>query len=347
MDNKQREEFWNTLCSLKGIDQAEESKRLMEKIIWPRYLYRYRSVNMNNLDALRTNRLYFSTANYYDDPFDTFLHIDIERIKSEFEANFSSDDAISHLAEWLTKLVGHFDGQLPDGFLSAISDPNKLKDLYHNGLTTAFLSYALNLRNAIREATWSICFSESGINESLWLKYADQYKGFALIYDLANSENRRCGKMEKCKQCGILQYGTPLYPMYYSDMPYDATHFAKWVIGQNLSKITGIPLPRFLLDELGKISWEHERTTLIKKKCHEYDMEWRMITGCQMKPPVMMEWVPDGIILGLRMNQAEENLVVTLAKEAGIKNIYKSVIDKDNKLDAYPVSEIHLDRPAN
>lgn len=47
-----------------------------------------------------------------------------------------------------------------------------------------------------------------------------------------------------------------------------------------------------------------------------------MVTGCIMKPPVMMEWIPSGIILGLRMGVAEENLVVSMAKEAGIKNIY-------------------------
>ena len=71
------------------------------------------------------------------------------------------------------------------------------------------------------------------------------------------------------------------------------------------------------------------------KECHKYDEEWRMITGCIMKPPVMMEWVPSGIILGLRMDVAEENLVVSMAKEAGIKNIYKSDINAQNKLDAY------------
>ena len=46
--------------------------------------FRYRPVNLNSLEALRTNRLYFSSANYYDDPFDTFLHIDIDSIHQEF-----------------------------------------------------------------------------------------------------------------------------------------------------------------------------------------------------------------------------------------------------------------------
>ena len=63
-----------------------------------------------------------------------------------------------------------------------------------------------------------------------------------------------------------------------------------------------------------------------------------MITTCTVKPPVMMEWIPSGIILGLRMGEKEQNLVVSMAKEAGIKNIYRSVIDSKNKLIAEPVS---------
>ena len=56
-----------------------------------------------------------------------------------------------------------------------------------------------------------------------------------------------------------------------------------------------------------------------------------------MKPPVMMEWIPSGIILGLRMDASEENLVVSMAQEAGIKSIFKSYINAQNKLDAYPL----------
>ena len=54
-----------------------------------------------------------------------------------------------------------------------------------------------------------------------------------------------------------------------------------------------------------------------------------------MNPPIMREWIPAGIILGLNMGKNEENLVIELARSAGIQNIYKSYIDIDNKLNAY------------
>lgn len=178
---------------------------------------------------------------------------------------------------------------------------------------------------------------ERRVNEVLWLKYADQHRGFVQIYGLENNDNFLCGKQEKCANCGIKNYGTPLYPIYYSDTPYDATKFAKFVMLRKIAETTATQIPPELYAGMGSALWEQERTTLIKKECHKYDEEWRMITGCIMKPPVMMEWIPSGIILGLRMGVAEENLVVSMAKEAGIKNIYKSYINVQNKLDAYPL----------
>lgn len=342
MDNKQRKEFWDTLCSLEGNDIQNDKKLLRNKIIFPRYLYRYRDVTFNNLEALRTNYLYFSSANYYDDPFDTFLHIDIEKIRAEFESNFSNEENICRLANAMKSSTKNCTEQLPTESIELVTNPQKLKELYQNGLTNEFLSSALNLRNELRKNTWSICFCENGLNETLWLKYANQYKGFALIYDLNNTENFHCGKMDKCKNCGIFNYGTPLYPMYYSDKPYDATNFAKYIMMQIAAIQMNVQVPQPIMEEFGKIVWERERTTLIKKKCHQYDEEWRIIANCQMKPPIMMEWIPDGVILGLRMSQSEENLVTSLAKQAGIKNIYKSFIDKNNKLNAYLMPKEHM-----
>ena len=75
MNSQERESFWNTLISLPGEDIQAEYQQLYNTIKLPKYLYRYRPVNMKSLEVLRNNRLYFSSVNYYDDLFDTFLHI--------------------------------------------------------------------------------------------------------------------------------------------------------------------------------------------------------------------------------------------------------------------------------
>lgn len=92
MDHNDREQFWKTLCSLPGNDIVAEREQLFKSIKYPKLLFRYRPVSTKSLEALRTNKLYFSSANYYDDPFDTFLHIDISFRISLYIANFLGEN---------------------------------------------------------------------------------------------------------------------------------------------------------------------------------------------------------------------------------------------------------------
>lgn len=59
MNNKEREKFWKTLCSLKGVNIPEDEKILSETIIYPSKIYRYRPVSKRTLDALKNNELFF------------------------------------------------------------------------------------------------------------------------------------------------------------------------------------------------------------------------------------------------------------------------------------------------
>jgi len=334
MNHNEREEFWKVLCSLPGTDRVAEQEQLLKAIKYPKLLFRYRPVSIKSLEALRTNKLYFSSANYYDDPFDTFLHIDIERIRKAYLRAFQTQESTEIVVEGVKSIFGD---NLTEEQRTQLTAENVINAL-SNGLTEKLLGVALALRDEVKMDTWSVCFSEDGFNEVLWLKYADQHKGFVQIYDMENDDNYLCGKQEKCANCGIKNYGTPLYPIYYSDTPYDATNFAKFVMLRKIAETTKTQIPPELYAGMGSGLWEQERTTLIKKECHKYDAEWRMITGCIMKPPIMMEWIPSGIILGLRMDATEEKLVVSLAKEAGVKMIYKSYIDAKNRLNAEPIN---------
>lgn len=334
MNAQERETFWNTLCNLQGVDVEQDVDELKKTIIFPKYLFRYRSVSTGNLEALRTNKLYFSSANYYDDPFDTFLHIDIECIRQEFLSAFQTRESTEAVTEGVKELLGEMLTEKQRELFTV----DNVTSMLSNGLVESFLGSALALRDEVKKDSWSICFSENGFNEGLWLKYADQHKGFVQIYDLENEENYICGKQDKCQNCGIRMYGAALYPIYYSNEPYNATDFAKIIMLNKIGELYGAQIPQYLYKSFGDGMWERERTTLIKKKCHEYDGEWRMITNCRMKEQPAMEWIPSGIILGLRMGIKEENLVVSMAKEAGIKNIYKSCINSRNQLAVLPVT---------
>lgn len=200
--------------------------------------------------------------------------------------------------------------------------------------------YVLTLRSKIQDEILSICFSENGFNETLWLKYADMHKGFCLMYDLSDADNSHCGKLDKCVNCGVYKYGTRIYPVYYSNTPHDATNFAKFVMGQDMIQQLHVPLPDFMQEELKPLPWEVERNSLIKKECHKYDEEWRMLSNCKMNLPAMIECVPAGVIIGLRTPPVDKNLIISMAKEAGVKNIYQSYIDEKNRLNAYLLKDV-------
>ena len=144
MTCEERKKFWETLCSLPGQNKLAEQEQLLKTIKFPKYLYRYRPVNTNNLEALKTNRLYFSSANYYDDPFDTFLYIDIEAIKKEYLSIIQSDDNATVIMSEVKRI---FSGILKEDQLAQLNVEN-LRKAQTQGLVENFLRSALSLRDA-------------------------------------------------------------------------------------------------------------------------------------------------------------------------------------------------------
>ena len=65
-----------------------------------------------------------------------------------------------------------------------------------------------------------------------------------------------------------------------------------------------------------------------------------MIANCKMNLPATIEWVPAAVIIGLRTSTVDTNLIISMAKEAGIKKIYKSYIDEKSRLNRYSINVI-------
>ncbi len=104
MTTLDRQLFWDTLCSLGGEDITADQNKLKSTISYPQYIYRYRPVNLKTIDALQQNKLYFSNANYYDDPFDTLIHINFNTVNAAAKQFF--DD--QNLEEKLQQLSQYF-----------------------------------------------------------------------------------------------------------------------------------------------------------------------------------------------------------------------------------------------
>lgn len=326
MNSEERQAFWNTLCSLDGRDIQKDSQIIKKKIKYPKHLYRYRSVSLSSIDALQMNMLKYSHANYYDDPFDTLIHIDFEQINANARKALQGTELIQNLHN-MAKSIG-IDNELikkAEGLLETSSV---------DGLMTGIEAYLkTNIQSLLKQNLWSVCFSQSATNETMWLKYADQYKGFCLEYDLSDGSKLLCGKQSKCENCVVQNSGTSLYPVYYSNEGYDATAYAfNLTIAYIASHHLDNSISNAIIQSLPSGAWEQERITLIKAKCHEHDEEWRMILHGQATGKVMQEWIPSGIILGLRMEQEEKQILIRSAKMAGIEKCYETYINNQYKL---------------
>ena len=331
MDNKGREKFWNVLKELH--DKSESTISMLTDVSKrPATLCRFRPVSEHSLQQLQENKLFFSSSDHYDDPFDTYFYIDVDQMipvyeemrKSLFEGNKEFINILHQIAEFV--------GQRPEAFINMLStQPPNFAELKGQLMT---------VRNSIQRRLFSVCFCEDPYNETLWLKYAGNYSGFVQIYNLESLDTFLCGTMEICRDCNMARERPYIYPVYYSDFRYDATKYALgiWVM-EKIEKQNNMALKPLHTYVWNSLIWEIERISLIKKKCHENDQEWRMIRPAMYEQRSCIKMKPCKVIIGLRTPEYESRFIVSAAKIAGIQEIHKLYINDSNELDSKPISE--------
>lgn len=334
MNNNQRKVFWDKLCSLPGTNALEEAKDLFATIEYPKHIVRYRSVSTQSINAMQNNQLFFSKPACYDDPFDTFLHIDFEMIRRQLR---NTADQKETILTFLEKQCREW-GILTDEIRAKIQ---RVSDTPNETILDSFVHWMKgNIQPLVRHASRSICFAENELSEVMWMKYADQHGGFCLVFDLQDLQNMQCGKYDDCKSCDNYQNGFPLYPVYYSEERYDATEYAL----QLYVLASPAPVPEKFraasLNSFKPLTWESTKVSLIKSKCHEYDQEWRILSCSRQLEPKPLRWIPSGVVLGLRMSANDASIVIDAAKKAGIRHIYQAYIDDTGKLSKQEVSRM-------
>ena len=113
-----------------------------------------------------------------------------------------------------------------------------------------------------------------------------------------------CGTETACLNCISAKEHPYTYLGCYSDMMYDATKYALgiWLM-ERIEKQNNMALAPLHEYVKSSLMWEIERISLIKKKCHEYDQEWRMIRPAMFEQRSCVKMKPHKIIVGLRTPQ--------------------------------------------
>ena len=323
MNHKEREQFWNVLKETK--DTSPDSLAALNAVYTlPQWLCRFRTVSESSLQQLQDNKLYFSSADYYDDPFDTYFYVDYDKISN----NAAMLKTLVHGKQEDTLQIVHqmFPTVNASELLAALQSTTFNLDSLKNQF--------LGIRNLVHKQLYSICFCENPKNETLWLKYADNHRGFVLMYNPLNIDTFLCGKNSECAQCPMEKPRPNIYPVYYTNARYDATKFVLGALLQNSFPADLQQKVPWLMEVVKQsLQWESERISLIKKSCHEYDEEWRMICPFHSINRPCIKMKPTCVVLGLRMPEYKKRLVISAAQVAGISEIKEMFINDFDELD--------------
>lgn len=311
MTEQELENYWNTLLGLTGaMDKIDQERNtLLSTIKYPNSLFRFRSFSENSLEALEKNCMHFSSANFYDDPFDSYMQIDKCKIGENFKHSKNEQGFFEEI----------FRKRFPDVSIINIDFKSVFPDL------DSFMQKVDMLKDIFQSNLYSICFCENVENEVLWLKYAENHKGFVLEYSLCDNVLNKIWNS---------QLHANILPIYYSGDKFDAYDYAVYNLA--LFAVKDDPDIYNMLNYKA-IGWENTKISVIKKICHKYDMEWRIVPLYISPQRRSISWQPQSITIGLRTPEYKKQLIISAAKIAGISEFYQMIIDEHDEFVRIPL----------
>ncbi len=139
-------------------------------------LFRYRTITDHNVSALEKNRLFFSTPNNFNDPFDAYLFANVQQILNNvFESlEFGMEGYIENLKKTDSRLAF---------FMNQIwKSPCKEKKVeWFIGNIKSIIDI---IKDEIRKNTKIVCLSNVYNSMLMWSHYANDHQGYVLMYDI-------------------------------------------------------------------------------------------------------------------------------------------------------------------
>ena len=144
-------------------------------------LCRFRQINEQSLEAFSNDKLYFSIpAKSFNDPYDTLIYANPIVIMGRIYNNikYGMDDYIERLKKRDVKMAA---------YAELLNRSPKKGDLIEEFLSK-YDTLINRIQTDVRKNARVICFSERYDSMLMWSHYADQHKGFALVFDKESLE---------------------------------------------------------------------------------------------------------------------------------------------------------------
>lgn len=290
----------------------------------PERLYKYRSCYDKHISAFEKDELWLSTSDLFNDPFDTLIQYDEEKIRSAFDCVLQPDifDAmLKHIAAGgkMAEPVNHLvDSTEIDDLrvkaVDALANGRKFMPSEEQMIQLLIQreAYLTLLPKIAQRFSSAVCFSEKIDSILMWSHYSYNHTGFALGYDL------RPLLLPNEMNVG-------LYPVVYSDNRYNAEEFLLYLFGSLMQ----IPIKN--TDKMSSI-----KLLLYKSNEWQYEQEWRVIKSEVSNlfeghsEPIVLK--PNSIYYGCQISQENYKRLHEIALR---KNLEEHFMKLDNASDEY------------
>lgn len=286
----------------------------MSALLKENTLTRYRSCTLQNIENLKKDRLYYSTPANFNDPYDTLLYANYFRILGDVAENLNIG-----MENYLKRL------DEKDKFLASFGIAmwygNKKNDFLENFFQSIH-NAARELKESLRNNVKIICFSEDYLSMLMWSHYADNHKGFAIIYDrdiIINADNFTADNI-------VITKKPLLRPVNYVDQQLDLTEeLEEYVRAYRMKSLGDVKPPQCHL------SVEKLRTTLLEKSQDwSYEREWRVIPRhISLEKPSRLSYMrvrPKAVILGSQCEKNNQEQIMDICDKKRIR-VYKTEIN--------------------
>ena len=325
-------------------DKSSMIKELDDLVLHnlPSSLYKYRSCNIRNIEALSRNVTYGVPVSYMNDPMDGLVYIDKNKIVEFVKSTKCLPSSMDI----------YLDDDKRESILNAILNSSEedittiiTQNQQSEEELIAFIDKFIDDKiKELRDVSLISSFSETQYDNSMWAYYADNHSGFVIEYEPKSTRFDLCYNCsrynpEKCKQRAVRGL---LYPVIYQSERTDATMWLDAKLGELILKCTGLSDRVYNPDILF-----YDRICLIKDKKWAHEKEWRIVCypekQCEIGKPVeMITPTPKAIYYGVNISseslsmlrsviQALSSISPTPIKEYQMKINYS---DKDFELTA-------------
>ena len=269
--------------------------------IFDNSVFRYRSCTDSAVDAFKNDRLYFSTPNHFNDPFDAVIHVNGDKLLASIHRDLDKG-MVSYLNAKINDPTSFINSANNDLILKHSQDPKCREHFLGN-----ILKKIDTIKDGLLTNSKTICFSEDYLSTLMWSHYADYHKGFVLAYQkdslaYATSYNEQDKTVSATLKLGKIRYQTQMSDygeFFYEYMP---------------TLYQGVPpilYSRFLAEML-----------FSKTKEWEYEREWRLCSipsdFTKTDPVCYLSIRPWAIFLGAKMPAKQKWQLYNIAKKKDI-----------------------------